>query len=249
MILRRIIDHVKSQNWTAVALDFAIVVVGVFIGIQVSNWNAARAEKVAVRQHLSEIMDDIAADVAHFDEQIRATTWRVAAIRRLLGENDYMFEHAAIAGEPSLPKKTPEVTIADLDTLLARANVVRSFQGHRSGFDSLLSAGRLRLITDRTLARDIQRYYADYANLEYQQANFTNIRNAGLGIVYRHGYSAFGLAPFDSVSASVASDPEFIAYLQTSGEVAEIHTNMAVQYAANGRALLTRIEAALKTEQ
>jgi len=105
MILRRVIDHVKSQNWTAIFLDFVIVVMGVFIGIQVSNWNAARAEKVAVRQHLSEIMDDIAADVAHFDEQIRATTWRVAAIRRLLGENDYMFEHAAIAGEPSLPKK------------------------------------------------------------------------------------------------------------------------------------------------
>ena len=39
MILARVIEHVKAQNWTAVALDFFIVVMGVFIGIQVSNWN------------------------------------------------------------------------------------------------------------------------------------------------------------------------------------------------------------------
>ena len=46
MLLRRITEHVKAQNWTAVALDFVIVVVGVFIGIQVANWNEARADKV-----------------------------------------------------------------------------------------------------------------------------------------------------------------------------------------------------------
>ena len=41
MILRRVAEHVKAQNWFAVAIDFVIVVVGVFIGIQVSNWNEA----------------------------------------------------------------------------------------------------------------------------------------------------------------------------------------------------------------
>jgi hypothetical protein len=45
MILRRVIEHVKAQNWLAVALDFVIVVIGVFIGIQVSNWNNAAAER------------------------------------------------------------------------------------------------------------------------------------------------------------------------------------------------------------
>lgn len=39
MILRSITQHVKDQNWFAIALDFFIVVFGVFIGIQVSNWN------------------------------------------------------------------------------------------------------------------------------------------------------------------------------------------------------------------
>jgi hypothetical protein len=30
MILRRLTQHIKAQNWFAVALDFFIVVVGVF---------------------------------------------------------------------------------------------------------------------------------------------------------------------------------------------------------------------------
>lgn len=45
MILRRLTEHVKTQNWFAVALDFVIVVLGVFVATQVSNWNAARAER------------------------------------------------------------------------------------------------------------------------------------------------------------------------------------------------------------
>jgi hypothetical protein len=40
MIPRRIAEHVKAQNWFAVAIDF---VIGVFVGLQVGNWNEARA--------------------------------------------------------------------------------------------------------------------------------------------------------------------------------------------------------------
>ena len=50
MRLRRINEHVKTQNWFAVGLDFVIVVVGVFIGIQVSNWNEARGDQRGYQQ-------------------------------------------------------------------------------------------------------------------------------------------------------------------------------------------------------
>lgn len=45
MLLRRITQHVKDQNWFAVFVDFLIVVVGVFIGIQVANWNEQRGDQ------------------------------------------------------------------------------------------------------------------------------------------------------------------------------------------------------------
>ena len=59
MLLRRITQHVKDQNWFAVALDFVIVVVGVFIGIQVANWNAARSDARAERLLLERLHDEI----------------------------------------------------------------------------------------------------------------------------------------------------------------------------------------------
>jgi hypothetical protein len=45
MILRSLTRHVRDQNWFAVGIDFLIVVVGVFIGIQVANWNEERNER------------------------------------------------------------------------------------------------------------------------------------------------------------------------------------------------------------
>lgn len=64
MLLRRIIGHVSAQNWTAIAIDFVIVVVGVFIGIQVSNWNERLAfekrEKALLRELRGEVVQNMA---------------------------------------------------------------------------------------------------------------------------------------------------------------------------------------------
>jgi DNA-binding transcriptional regulator of glucitol operon len=50
MSLRRVVEHLKHQHWTAILIYLVIVVLGVFIGIQVSNWNAEREtrQKAAV---------------------------------------------------------------------------------------------------------------------------------------------------------------------------------------------------------
>lgn len=42
MLFRRINQHIRDQNWTAMGIDFLIVVASVFISIQFSNWNAAQ---------------------------------------------------------------------------------------------------------------------------------------------------------------------------------------------------------------
>jgi len=60
MILRRITEHVKTQNWFVVGLDFVIVVVGVFIGIQLGNWNDARLDQRAYRDAMTRLAEDMA---------------------------------------------------------------------------------------------------------------------------------------------------------------------------------------------
>ena len=58
MLLRRVIDHVREQNWTAVGVDFVIVVFGVFVGIQVSNWNEARQGTDQQQRYLERLTAD-----------------------------------------------------------------------------------------------------------------------------------------------------------------------------------------------
>lgn len=59
MIVRRIREHVASHNWFAVFVDLIIVIIGVFIGIQVSNWNAARMERGEVHAYRAQIIENL----------------------------------------------------------------------------------------------------------------------------------------------------------------------------------------------
>ena len=45
MILRRLTEALRKQDWFTVVIETLIVVFGVFIGLQVNNWNAARVER------------------------------------------------------------------------------------------------------------------------------------------------------------------------------------------------------------
>jgi len=42
VILRRLSDSLRNQDWATVLIEIVIVVVGVFLGIQASNWNDGR---------------------------------------------------------------------------------------------------------------------------------------------------------------------------------------------------------------
>lgn len=58
MILRRLAKSIRQQDWFTVTLEVVIVVLGVFIGIQVSNWNDARAAEA--REGL--LLDELRAE-------------------------------------------------------------------------------------------------------------------------------------------------------------------------------------------
>jgi len=85
MLLRRVMQHVRTQNWLAVGIDFVIVVVGVYIGIQLGNWNEERSraeeERAVVLQLVSEaretdtrIASNRLRDEARFEAALRALT-------------------------------------------------------------------------------------------------------------------------------------------------------------------------------
>lgn len=66
-------QHVKDQDRFAVGIDFMIVVIGVFIGIQVANFNSARIEAARADSYLQRLHRDVSDDMVML--QPRQALW------------------------------------------------------------------------------------------------------------------------------------------------------------------------------
>ena len=64
MLLRRITQHVREQNWFAVVLDFLIVLIGIYVGLQVDNWNEDRKSRIEERDYLLRLAEDVDGSLA-----------------------------------------------------------------------------------------------------------------------------------------------------------------------------------------
>ena len=143
MIRQRVIEHIKNQQWTAVGIELLIVVLGVFIGLQVSNWNQ---ERTTARQ-AANFADRLKADLR---EEDWAYQLQIAYNREVLANAD----RAASA----LEGKT---TMADEALLISayRATQYKQRLRRRSTYDELISTGMIGLIRDGTLRDTAMRLY------------------------------------------------------------------------------------------
>jgi len=65
VLFRRLSESLKSQSWTAVCLDLVIVVVGIFLGLQASQWYEHRQEislEISVLERLHGEFEGISAE-------------------------------------------------------------------------------------------------------------------------------------------------------------------------------------------
>ncbi len=233
MLLRRVIEHVKTQNWTAVALDFVIVVVGVFMGIQVSNWNEARQRLDQEQEVLASILEDIkndrtelssGLDMAHLN--IDATNYAFAAAGLPMLETLTMpiNDIPALSGfEFNIPP--PRALTDEQKARLWSISIVRFYPTQAdSAFDTLVAAGDLSIIDNAELIRELQRYNQMWAALENSQVrSYRPFRDQAL-----YTGQEFGLSPFSNMSeadyiALLRSEPKLSSTLRTILEYGVIH--------------------------
>lgn len=67
MILRRFSQSLQQQNWAAIVIEFILLVAGVFLGIQVANWNAARVDRMEYEAALGRLGAEIDINLAALD--------------------------------------------------------------------------------------------------------------------------------------------------------------------------------------
>ena len=58
MIMRRLAQSLKEQNWTAISVEFVLLVLGVFLGIQAANWNEERQQADRQASYLERLRVD-----------------------------------------------------------------------------------------------------------------------------------------------------------------------------------------------
>lgn len=147
MILRRITEHVKAQNWFAVGLDFFIVVVGVFIGIQVANWNDARVERSAEKVYLAALEQDVVSSL----EDVEQTLARLEMQSEILSElYDYSINSDVEYSNDEWGRK---VGVGLFHIAAINVNQVT--------FDTLKSSGQMTLIGEPALVRELQELQTD----------------------------------------------------------------------------------------
>ena len=152
MLLRRITQHVKDQNWFAVFLDFIIVVFGVFIGIQVANWNNERADKKLDELYTIRLHDEIelaTQAVIRVQDETRQTLDLATQALEILtygGEPNDLSEDQCYAIFASHIVRSGRVPIPTLSELLAsgRASILANDRLRAA----LLELDQLRIATD-----------------------------------------------------------------------------------------------------
>ena len=145
MILRRLATSIRKQDWFAVVIETLIVVMGVYLGIQLGNWNAARADKAAGEDYLARIAEDISSDDARLAEVVevwREDSQQAGIIVRFLEGN-----------------AVEELTDWEAFQLIYYGAGWTPFSPNRGTHDELISTGKFGIVGDPPLRREISDYY------------------------------------------------------------------------------------------
>lgn len=147
MILRRLTKHVNDQNWFAVALDFFIVVVGILLAFQITNWNEARGERAQEIEYLSAMKRDVTYSIQTLNRSIGALEFQQDARKGL-----YKF-----STDPDAilePREMDRLVSRGLFSL-ERVNI------NQTTFETLKSSGQMSLIRSPDLVNALQELSAE----------------------------------------------------------------------------------------
>jgi hypothetical protein len=161
MLLRRVIQHLRKQEWMAVAIDFVIVVVGVFVGLQVNDWGAAQAAKRRGDDYVERLSRDMEKDLA--------------SRRNLVAYYDAVYESAERTNA-LLRQSSPDPTALVVSAY--RATEYAYMAPTRSTWDEVVSSGDIDLLPRAAVEGGLSDYFAD--------DTARNAMEAMRGSAYRH---------------------------------------------------------------
>ncbi len=183
MILRRIADAFRTQDWFTVLVETLIVVLGVYLGLQVNTWNDARIERKQEREFLVNLHEDFVEGIAGQTRDLQFLAQQLsdqAAILKALNscalvpEQSEAFQRGVntlgFINPPRLFRRTiDEMAAAGKNNLIQNnfikeklAKIVGMVEWRSAGFDQISRlTEHYRFIVEEQVVYDIDRTYND----------------------------------------------------------------------------------------
>jgi len=230
MFARRIKEHVAAQNWFAVGVDFLIVVIGILLAFQITEWADGRTDRAREKQIIADLLTDLDIDRSQYANGLAAAEHRLSAANASLtgaglppiefdwkksdtDRVDYSFEVLGIKRFPS----------DRLDRLWSDVVIGYHPTPSTSTYDTMVGSGETRIIRDRKIVRAIQIYHNLTQSVDEQNEKVMSIRQDVLNIG-----ASVGLAPYLGMPAQeyfelVAGDPQVAAAIRIMATFAVYH--------------------------
>lgn len=259
MLLRRMIAHLRKQEWTAIAIDFLIVVLGVFMGLQAQEYSSTRADRQSETEILLAIADDIRLERLELADGMAAALLSIRATNAALtaaGDPPVTAVVMPRAGAQTVGRPL-DPSALDLSTLVHalpdpsesvwKPIVVRAFPSSSPvAFDTLVSAGELGIIQNGDLVRRLQLYRQLWQGLEDSQAlSYRQFRNQAVYVGQTEGLSPFTDVPAARLAALIKGNRQLEGAVRTTCEFAIMHYSQMQRVDREAESLLQLIEAEL----
>ena len=142
-MIRRIVQNVRKQDWTQVVIELVVVILGVFIGVQASNWNADLETDRKSELFTTRLKADLREEAWGYEVQV--------------GYYGQVLKNA-LAAEDALSGRS---RLSDEALLIAayRATQYNAYIRRRATYDELTSTGEIGLIRDPALRETAMRTY------------------------------------------------------------------------------------------
>ena len=158
MILRRLTNAIREQNWFAVGIEFVIVVAGVLLAFQITAWNEHQLSEIRVSQSLARIQLETERNIAALRRRIEINTER----------QDEQSLMVAIAMSGTLEPENREA----FERAAAQLMYFSRPPVQQSTYAALEQSGDLALIADRDIIIALNEYRGRVTWIESQHASF-----------------------------------------------------------------------------
>jgi len=145
MGMHKLAARLRSYDWTAAVIELVIVVVGVLVALQVSNWNQDRIDRARAHRDYQRIRAELQTDGEAMEQTL--AFWQVVSA----------YGAAAIANGESGQR----VEDSNWKTVLAwyQASQLMPFELEDTTFVEMRDSGDLTLIADENLRKRLADYY------------------------------------------------------------------------------------------